>query len=183
MMEHLLAKDYLIHKFIFWLFFNLQARRERVKSENECCRTMKLFFFSLFVDRQSNSTWWLTVVCLYVGELIYLWCSCHYLLLVHKVSQDWSLCGGVWGHPWHNDIVSVSVMDRDVHGGTRCIGDWGRTIYTRRQHSGIIVVITLYSRNGVKLSEAGWKCLHPGGPTCDRDKGAVLVGASFSDHA
>lgn len=156
----------------------LTENRNRVKSENET----EIWGGSVFVGRQSNSTWWLTVACLYVGELIYLWCSCHYLLLVHKVSQDWSLCGGVWGLPWHNDIVSVRVMDRDVHGRTRCVGDWGRTVYTRRQHSGMIS-ITLYSRNGVKWSEAGWKCLHPGGPTCDRDKGAVLGGAPFRDHA
>lgn len=183
-MEHLLAKDN-------WFNFFLTYKPGVLLTENRKSQKWKwmsphnegeMWGGSLFVGRQSNSTWWLTVVCLYVGELIYLWCSCHYLLLVHKVSQDWSLCGGVWGLPWHNDIVSVSVMDRDVHGGTRCIGNWGRTICTRRQHSGIVVIM-LYSRKGVKLSEAGRKCLHPGGPTCDRDKGAVLCGASFSDHA
>lgn len=38
-------------------------------------------------------------LCLCVGEIIYFGCLYQYLLLVHEVSQNWSLCGSIWGLP------------------------------------------------------------------------------------
>lgn len=57
----------------------------------------------------------------------------HFLLLVHKVSQDGSLGGGVRWLPWHNDVVPVGIVDLDVHRSTGGVGNRGRTIYIQSQ--------------------------------------------------
>lgn len=52
---------------------------------------------------------------------------------VYKVSNDGALSGGVWRLPWHNDIISVGIMDLDVHRSPRCLRDWWGTVWKEKK--------------------------------------------------
>lgn len=50
---------------------------------------------------------------------------------INKVSDDGTLSGRVGRLPGHNDIIPVSVMDLNVHGGSRGLRNWRETICKR----------------------------------------------------
>lgn len=92
-----------------------------------------------------TATWnWFTLRSLkLVGQFVCLQSFYEQLLLVHKVSQDRTLCSGIRRLPWHNDIVSIGIVNLDVHRSPRCTGDWGRPICTGSNGDDTVLITVL----------------------------------------